>query len=209
MIQSSLFEDESAVDDSDIDEVGVEQFFQTPPRLADAWLKLWWGDAGYPGGTVVDLGAGKGALCDALVRAGVPLAAITAVELHPGRAAFLRKHGYAVVEANVMEWAGDQPRYAFDFALSNPPYNCRVANGFIRTGLHLAPRFTTLTLINLLAAQSRTALRRDHPFDAYVLFPRPDFSVDCKDNNPRDHLLAFWAGKHPICTVSDFYWNPN
>jgi len=57
-----------------------------------------------PGELVVDLGAGTGALTDPLVRAG---ARVLAVELHPGRAAVLRRRfegcAVTVVRADVLE----------------------------------------------------------------------------------------------------------
>ncbi|GIJ46922.1 23S rRNA (adenine(2058)-N(6))-methyltransferase Erm(37) [Virgisporangium aliadipatigenens] len=57
--------------------------------LVDRWAERVVADAGVRAGElVVDLGAGRGALTRHLVRAG---ARVLAVELHPGRAAYLRE----------------------------------------------------------------------------------------------------------------------
>jgi len=91
-------------------------------------------DAGIcPGELVLDIGAGAGALTDPLVRAG---ARVVAVELHPDRAAALRRRwdrdAVTVVEVD----AGDLwlPRRAFR-VVANPPY-ARLA---AITGRLLAP----------------------------------------------------------------------
>jgi 23S rRNA (adenine-N6)-dimethyltransferase len=71
-------------------------------RLADEWAARVVAAAGVrPGELVLDLGAGDGALTANLVRTG---ARVVAVELHPGRAATLRRRfpQVTVVQADVM-----------------------------------------------------------------------------------------------------------
>ncbi len=74
-------------------------------RLEPEWAQRVVDNAGIsPGDLVVDLGAGTGALTDPLVRAG---ARVLAVELHPGRAAALRRRfegrGVTVVYADALQ----------------------------------------------------------------------------------------------------------
>jgi 23S rRNA (adenine-N6)-dimethyltransferase len=89
--------------------------------LADDWASHIVADAGVrPGQLVVDLGAGEGALTARLVAAG---ARVVAVELHPGRAARLRRR-FAAAEVTVVECdiaAFRLPRRPFR-VVANPPY---------------------------------------------------------------------------------------
>jgi 23S rRNA (adenine-N6)-dimethyltransferase len=69
-------------------------------RLADEWAARVVAEAGVrPGELVLDIGAGEGAITEHLVQAG---ARVVAVELHPGRAALLRRRfaGVTVVQAD-------------------------------------------------------------------------------------------------------------
>ena len=72
------------------------------------------------GDLVLDLGAGKGALTAPLVAAG---ARVLAIELHAGRAAFLRKRfdgaGVTVVQVSLLDL--DLPHRPFR-VVSNPPF---------------------------------------------------------------------------------------
>jgi 23S rRNA (adenine-N6)-dimethyltransferase len=78
-----------------------------------------------PGDLVLDVGAGRGAITDELVRAG---AQVVAVELHPGRAAFLRERfagqRVTVVRADATDLR--LPRRPFK-VVANPPFGTTTA----------------------------------------------------------------------------------
>jgi 23S rRNA (adenine-N6)-dimethyltransferase len=89
-------------------------------RLAPAWADRLVADAGLtPGDLVLDIGAGTGAITAPLVAAG---ARVIAVELHPGRAAALRRcfagDGVVVVHADAADLR--LPRRPFRVVASVP-----------------------------------------------------------------------------------------
>ncbi|GIH02457.1 23S rRNA (adenine(2058)-N(6))-methyltransferase Erm(37) [Rhizocola hellebori] len=100
-------------------------------RLDDAWAARIVAESGVlPGELVLDIGAGKGALTAPLVAAG---ARVIAIELHPGRAAYLRHRfagaGVSVIEAD----AGESlllPHRPFR-VVANPPYG--ISSKLLRT----------------------------------------------------------------------------
>ncbi len=106
-------------------------------RLADEWAARVVAEAGVrPGELVLDIGAGEGALTAPLLRAG---ARVVAVELHPGRAARLRRRfsgvpfsGVTVVHADATSLR--LPRRPFR-VVASPPYG--ISAGLL--GLLLAP----------------------------------------------------------------------
>lgn len=89
-------------------------------RLSPSWAGRIVQRAGIgPGDLVIDLGAGTGALTRHLVEAG---ARVVAVELHPGRANYLRERYGAqvrVVEADVTEMRLPRQPYR---VVANPPF---------------------------------------------------------------------------------------
>jgi 23S rRNA (adenine-N6)-dimethyltransferase len=90
-------------------------------RLAPAWARRVVADAHVqPGDLVLDIGAGTGALTHERVAAG---ARVVAVELHPGRAAALRRRfaddGVTVVHADAADLR--LPRQPFR-VVANPPF---------------------------------------------------------------------------------------
>lgn len=100
-------------------------------RLDEAWAARIVNESGVRGGDLVlDIGAGKGALTEHLVAAG---ARVLAIELHPGRAEFLRRR-FAGAEVKVVQVdAGSElllPHKPFK-VVANPPYT--LSSALLRT----------------------------------------------------------------------------
>jgi 23S rRNA (adenine-N6)-dimethyltransferase len=148
-------------------------------RLADEWAARIVAEAGVrPGELVLDLGAGEGALTAHLLRAG---ARVVAVELHPGRAARLRRRfgDATVVHADAARLP--LPNRPFR-VVANPPYG--ITAGLL--GLLLAPG-TRLVAADLVLQQAvvrkyaagagRAAARPARPFrmTAGLTLPRHAF----------------------------------
>lgn len=80
---------------------------------------------------ILEPSAGEGAIVAALMGRGVPLDAITAVELHGGRVDHLRRSfpGLRVIHRDFIGWAedafedGGPTDPPFDLAVMNPPYD--------------------------------------------------------------------------------------
>jgi 23S rRNA (adenine-N6)-dimethyltransferase len=118
-------------------------------RLNDVWAARIVGESGVrPGELVLDIGAGKGALTKHLVAAG---ARVIAIELHPGRAAFLR-HRFAEADVKVVQAdAGTSlllPHKPFR-VVANPPYG--ISRQLLRT---LTSRQSRLVRADLVLQRS-------------------------------------------------------
>ena len=101
-------------------------------RLADEWAARIVAAAGVrPGELVLDIGAGEGALTAHLLRAG---ARVVAVEMHPGRAATLRRRFGDVTVVHADAASLPLPRRPFR-VVANPPYGITAS----LLGLLLAP----------------------------------------------------------------------
>ncbi len=111
-------------------------------RLADEWAaRVVAAAAIRPGELVLDLGAGTGALTGHLVQAG---ARVVAVELHPGRAATLRRRfpDITVLEADATTLR--LPARPFR-VVASPPYH--ISADLLRMLLAAGPRLTAADLV--------------------------------------------------------------
>ena len=122
-------------------------------RLADDWAERIVAEAAIrPGETVLDIGAGTGALTGPLVDAG---ARVVAVELHPGRRATLRRRFGSTVTV-VRADAGQLrlPRQPFR-VVANPPFD--VTGRLLRRLLVPAGRFMAADMVLQRSAARRWA----------------------------------------------------
>jgi 23S rRNA (adenine-N6)-dimethyltransferase len=113
-------------------------------RLTDEWAARLVADAGVePGEFVLDIGAGWGVITAQLLEAG---ARVVAVELHPGRAAQLRRR-FAGTAATVVRADATSlrlPRQPFR-VVANPPY--AVSAGLMRVLLGRGSRLIAADLV--------------------------------------------------------------
>ena len=130
-------------------------------RLDRSWAERLVADAGLrPGDLVLDVGAGDGALTAPLVAAG---ARVIAIELHPGRAASLRRR-FAGADVRIVQAdAADLrlPRRPFR-VVANPPW--AITDPLLRHLLHPASRLVQADLLLKRAAARRWAEVDGHLF---------------------------------------------
>lgn len=122
-------------------------------RLEPSWAERLVAEAGVaPGDLVLDVGAGDGALTAPLVARG---ARVVAIELHPGRAAALRRRfgrDVRVVQADAADLR--LPRRPFR-VVANPPW--AITEPLLRRLLHPGSRLVRADLLLQRAAAGRWA----------------------------------------------------
>ena len=147
-------------------------------RLADDWAGLIVARCGVrPGDLVLDIGAGTGAITSALLDVG---ARVVAVELHPGRAAELRRRfadeRVIVVQADATELR--LPRQPFR-VVANPPF--AATTGILRRLLDPRRELVRAELVVPHHVAARWSSGRGHGADRW----EPTFSARMTERVPR------------------------
>jgi len=143
-------------------------------RLDPAWADRLVADSGVrQGDLVLDIGAGDGALTAPLLERG---ARVIAVELHPGRAAALRKRFGADIKVVQVD-AGDLrlPRRPFH-VVANPPW--AITDALLKRLLHPASRLVRADLLLKRSSTRRwvdAATANGHRLRAGPTVPRRAF----------------------------------
>lgn len=129
------------------------QFYATPPAAVDHLLRNL---SFKPGSTVLEPSAGEGAIMRRIPTDCV----ITAVEVHPVRAAYC-----GAICANFLTWKG--PLDHFDYVLMNPPFSGTHWMDHVRKAFtHLAPKGTLRAILPASAEVNET--RAHLEFRAWV-----------------------------------------
>jgi predicted RNA methylase len=182
-------------------------FYETPRWLIDLVLR----EAPLHG-SILDAGAGKGALSEA-VQAAHPDTSITAVEIHPERCAHMRgEHpGWTVVESDFLGYARDLGgKQLFDGIIMNPPFKIKgdpkwptTWDSFVLAGLSILKPGATMLVVgfaNVLGGMSRVEnLHRRHPPQAvYWSMRRPRYREDKLSGASRDTIILEYS-TNPSC----------
>jgi 23S rRNA (adenine-N6)-dimethyltransferase len=161
-------------------------------QLVDEWAARVVAAAGVRAGDlVIDVGAGDGALTAHLVAAG---ARVLAIELHPGRAAALRRR-FADAQVTVVVADASELRLpARPFrVVASPPYG--ISSGLIRTLLQPRSRLLSADLVLQRAAARRYAdCGRTRQWTLSVGYPVPRRAFRPPPQVDSAVLVIRWAG---------------
>ena len=154
--------------------------------------------------TFVDIGAGEGAICRALIRLGVPPSRITAIELRPECRPALEALGVGVIIGDAFAVAA-KDMHKWDVAVYNPPFGAWDA---LRAAYR--PRVRHLYAIGRAGmgagAQERAAKWREDQPDVYEIPERVSFvRLEYRDDATGEVLAS---GGQDAAGTAWFHWGP-
>jgi hypothetical protein len=164
-------------------------FFETPAWCVHALLR----GVSIGGGTILDAGAGRGAITRVLRGLENPqrskLTVVTGIEINPALAAEARDEGLPVATGDFLQILKQPLLPAFDpvdVVIGNPPF--RFAEDFVLAAMRRACRVIFLLPLGFLASQGRAAFLRQNMPDVYILSKRPSFTK----NGRHDRIDYAW-----------------
>jgi len=162
-----------------------QDYYRTPEWAVQAIVP--WLPADREFLSVLDAGAGDGAIADALPYGHK----VHCSEQDPIKRAILREKGY-----NHAGWEGEEDFFntscEYDLIIMNPPY--KQAMEFVQKGLRHTESGMLVALLRLpwLASQARAEFHRQRPSHVLVLPRRPSFTPDGK-TDATDYAWFLWG----------------
>lgn len=154
-----------------------DDFYRTPRSCIDLVLdRLERRGLIGSGFSILDPGAGDGAITEAILDRYAEGSTVVGVELDAGRAARAAAMVGArgrVVHDNFLSWAPRQKERSYDVVVGNPPFSSALE--FVKASMRLSPIVAMLLRLPWLASQERADFLRANTPTVWVLPKRPSF----------------------------------
>lgn len=167
-----------------------DDFYETPAWATDAilpYLNLT--------GSILEPGAGHGAIAERLLAAGVPRDRITLNELDGERARICSlRTGIDTTTSDFLAWPCVS---RFDLVIGNPPY--LLAQEFLeraRQVVRPTGEVVMLLRLNFVSGLKRVAFWRENPAHIFVLPKRPSFCIVLRDGYQCARCKRKWKVPH-------------